>query len=319
MGRPVSVLTTDRTAPMPLTAPLPGQSPGLRPVASTYISLIRPGWHPQAAASRAGPGGYGAFWRLRGTPIIATLPVSTSTSTRSMTSVLRLQRPDPASDPISSRSNRPSSPQGGLGIGALPGHRGPERREGPIAAIRGVRARWSAWATTWAQGEVDGDGVATTGRRRPGDSVSSGGSVNSGAGVSTAAVSGPAVGFAPANVSSRKPCAARIALAAARCGMPTSRIRTAAEPATAARPGCVRPTASTAAEVRHPATRRFATNRKVSALGTTSAAATPYMPWPPSRRSRTGSPRAWARGRAGRSGACRERDDRVPGPARSAG
>ena len=138
-----------------------------------------------------------------------------------------------------------------LRIGALPGHRGPERGEGAVAAVRGVRG--------------DGRRGRRRGRRRcrrttglgvgpGGDSVSSGGSVNSGTGVSTAAVPGPAVGSAAANVSSRKPCAARIALAATRCGMPTSRISTAAEPATAARPGCVRPTASTAAEVRHPAT-----------------------------------------------------------------
>ena len=53
MGRPVSVRTTERTAPMPFTAPRPGQSPGLRTVASTYISLISPFWQPQAEASRA--------------------------------------------------------------------------------------------------------------------------------------------------------------------------------------------------------------------------------------------------------------------------
>ena len=126
IGRPVSVLTTERTAPMPLTAPLPGHSPGWRTVASTYISLMSPGWQPQRDASRAGPGGYGAFWMLRGMPTIATAPDLTSTSTSSITSLRRLQRLLPASDPMSSRSKRPSLPHGLSGFARFQGTEAPK-------------------------------------------------------------------------------------------------------------------------------------------------------------------------------------------------
>ncbi len=111
-GRPVSSITIDRTAPIPLTAPVPGQREGCLTVASTYISFSRPVRQPHFTASRAGPGGKGALIRFRGSPIIATLPVATSISTSIITSMRRLQRSMPASEPSSSRSKRPSLPQG---------------------------------------------------------------------------------------------------------------------------------------------------------------------------------------------------------------
>ena len=86
-------MTIDLTAPIPFTAPVPGHRDGCRAVASTYASLRRPVRQPHATASRAGPGGNGALMRLRGMPIIATLPVATSISTSSITSIRLLQRP----------------------------------------------------------------------------------------------------------------------------------------------------------------------------------------------------------------------------------
>ena len=97
---------------MPATAPVPGQRSGWMTVASTYSPLSSCRKQPHATASRAAPGGNGALMRLRGSPIIATLPVATSISTRSITSIRRLQRSGPASEPRRSRSKRPSLPHG---------------------------------------------------------------------------------------------------------------------------------------------------------------------------------------------------------------
>src|SRR3954447_23361027 len=200
IGRPVSVCTTERTAPMPFTGPRPGHSPGLRAVASTYISLSSPGWQPHTDASRAAPGGYGAYWRLRGRPIIAVSPVLTSTSTSSITSLRRLQRPPPASDPMSRRSNRPSSPHG-IAPGRSHGTDAPKFGNVPLppsvgkGGITGVGAGDGPRDADGAGLPPDGAGAASDG-----GSVASGGSVGSGIGVSASTPSGRSTSPMPAKL-----------------------------------------------------------------------------------------------------------------------
>ena len=77
-----------------------------------YTSLSSFWKQPHGLALRAAPGGSGTLIMFRGKPNIATRPVATSTSTRIITSMRRLQRSTPASDPSRSRSNLPSSPHG---------------------------------------------------------------------------------------------------------------------------------------------------------------------------------------------------------------
>src|SRR4051794_20107413 len=168
---------------MPFTGPRPGQSPGLRAVASTYISLSSPVWQPQTDASRAAPGGYGAYWRLRGRPIIAVWPVLTSTSTSSITSLRRLQRPPPASEPMSRRSNRPSSPHG-IAPGRCHGTEAPNAGSVPLPPSLGnggITGVGEGVGPTAAEGAgLPPDGAAPA---ADGGSVGSGGSVASGASV----------------------------------------------------------------------------------------------------------------------------------------
>ena len=135
---------------------------------------------PQATALRAGPGGSGAFWRLRGSPIIATLPVATSISTRSITSIRRLQRSGPASEPSRSRSKRPSLPHGtapgprprdgDVEAGRLPMPDGPRaaRRSASVGVARGRATSADGLASPRRSGGV---GPVRWRRRRRGSSV----------------------------------------------------------------------------------------------------------------------------------------------------
>ena len=264
MGRPVISLTTERTAPIPFTAPVPGQRPGWRTVPSTYISLRRPVWQPHAVASRAGPSGYGAFWRFRGRPIMATSPDATSTSTRSITSLRRLQRPSPASEPISRRSNRPSSPQGSA----------PARCQGTSASNAGSvplppSVGYGATSRVGVGDGVaaaDGSGVPDAMAMGDGDGVTGGWE---GPGV------GGVVGWTSAKVPERKSAAARMVLPTKMCGTPTRARASTTTSAVETRPGRVRPTASTVADRRQPAISMLAAKASVSATGARNAAATP--------------------------------------------
>ena len=141
---------------------------------------------PHATALRAAPGGNGALIRFRGRPIIATLPVATSISTRSITSIRRLQRSRPASEPSSSRSNRPSLPHG-HGARPLPGHRDVQRRQvAEAGGLRGAAVSPVGLGVADGSGEAgpsgsDGSGVSST----SGADVQSGGGVSSGCSVSS--------------------------------------------------------------------------------------------------------------------------------------
>jgi hypothetical protein len=131
---------------------------------------------------------------------MATLPVATSISTKSMTSIRRLQRSVPASEPKRSRSNRPSSPHG-TSPGRVHGTdtprpgRVPEPLEwttgGALLGV-GVAPEGSGESLGSPVGSSVGSSVGSV----VGGSVASGGSVGSGSGV--------AFGSTVANVSSKK-------------------------------------------------------------------------------------------------------------------
>ena len=219
IGRPVSVRTTDRTAPIPLTAPRPGHSPGLRR-RRLDVHLVE---QPCLAAARRGVAS--GTRRVR-----RVLEVARQADHRHGARlhvhldqehhvVATAPAPAPASEPISSRSKRPSSPHGSAPR-SLPGDRRAEGRERPVAAVPRIGRDDRASARGW----VRADGARRRARCRPAARWAPAGSVGSGIGVSTTAVpgSGSWPSSSPAKVSSRNDSVARIVSAASRWGTPTA-------------------------------------------------------------------------------------------------